>query len=211
MDEPGDRYRRESGARVDRVGCWVCAHLENDEFAAMTQLQAALARDTECRGAVAVEGGLCNHHMWYMGRLATDTTTVALVRAVVARVHADLQGTPPPSMIQAALSRLGRDCRVCASLWEREAAYIGATVERVRADNAEAGQSALCLPHLMALLSAFDDARDSSLEATWCRRIEEIAMLLTTAPDAADTRLRGTTAVLLSHGFPGLRVPFGPS
>jgi hypothetical protein len=182
-------------------GCGICRQLQEDEFRSLAQLQAALVHESSVYEALAAEGGLCNHHMWYFSRLATDALITRLVSVIVGTALDRIGSTGAAGMESSPWwRRPGADCRICRFLHDRETSYVHAFVEQACADVGAARAASPCLPHLMRTSTL---CPQSDLRAYWCN-LRRIVDQFNREALGGRPRVRARTAVTLSHGRRGM-------
>lgn len=182
-------------------GCGICLKLQDDEFRALAELQLALTQRPELNTVFAAEGGMCNRHMWYLHRLATEDIVVRLagatVRAALERAEASGSSEHAPRLEVGS----GARCRVCRSLRELEHAYLRTWLEHAGWPEPGDRVPDLCLPHLARVVSHMD-ARAAQ---AYRRRLGELADAFARWPSRGGWAVSyAAAAALLSHGRPGM-------
>ena len=172
------RRVRETGA------CPICEAQGQAVFDFFVGLQSALVTSAGARRAFANTHGLCCIHTWQFHQIASPQAICDGYAPLIEQTAAALRQGPdePSAEIATWLGELlasPADCLACAVLRQVEAEQVG----RWLADLAGASErgldrraSALCLPHLWAVLAAQTEAAIArKLLDAQARRLEEIA------------------------------------
>lgn len=199
--------------------CQICADVADAVWNFLARYQYELSTGLESQADFSERSGFCCHHTWEYQRLASSFGTCMGYPPLLERIAASLRALgasagDPRTGIENLLSSRTK-CIACASRDKAEALEVRQLAERLRSAPASEldNLSALCLPHLSALVEAVDEpeigrALASHLASTFDRIAEDMrrfTLKRSAARRQLETTEEGTAAergLLLLAGRP---------